>query len=115
MNLASTLRGVIGRFIGRKPTAFTDADAASIGAGAHFANPANWTDTPASSWVRSLAYYYDISKGGSRGTLRVRYKSGAVCEYGDVPLATWTGFLTAASKGKFVHAHLFDKPYTLVS
>jgi KTSC domain len=40
------------------------------------------------------------------GTLFVRFVSGSVYQYDDVPLSVWTGLLTAGSKGKYHHRHI---------
>lgn len=67
-----------------------------------------------SSWVDS--YMYDS------GTLYVRFKnyttngaySIATAQYDNISFDLWLDFLQAPSKGKFVHAHLIDKPYKLL-
>lgn len=60
-----------------------------------------------SSWVD--AYLYE------GGTLFVRFKGGTLVRYDDVPFDLWFEFLQATSKGRFVHDHLINRPYTVVS
>lgn len=47
-----------------------------------------------SSWLDS--YFWDS------GDLYIKYKSGVICHYEDVPFEMWQGLLNASSKGKYV-------------
>lgn len=68
--------------------------------------------TVSSSWLDAV--HYDA------GDLYVRFKdkNGAhtvTCHYENVPLETWTGLLTAPSKGEFFHASgLINHPYKVI-
>jgi hypothetical protein len=53
-----------------------------------------------SSVVRSWNYDYDVE------TLTVRFKSGAVYEYYDVPEGTYYSFVQADSLGEFLNSDI---------
>jgi hypothetical protein len=77
-----------------------------------------------SSWVHSVAWVPRSSRlvgSESLGTLYVRYKDKGgsvtvtVAYARPVPLTFYASFLAARSKGKFVHAFLYDADYDTVS
>lgn len=70
------------------------------------AAPPDWIPMP-SSWLREA--YYD------NGNLFVRFKSGVVCQYAEIPGDVWNGLLDAGSKGKFFHQHIKGRSYTVVA
>lgn len=43
--------------------------------------------------------------------LRIKFKSGAVYEYWDVPEAVWEGLKNAESKGKYFYSAIRNGPY----
>lgn len=59
-----------------------------------------------SSYVRRAAY--------EGGTLLVQFRDGQTCQYEDIAFDLWMEFMAAPSKGKWVHANLFSRPYALV-
>lgn len=67
-----------------------------------------------SSWV------LEISMPGPH-TIRVTYHEKnqpiptVTCDYAGVGVVLFRAFEAAASKGKFVHQHLFRRPYTIGS
>jgi len=116
MSVLSWLRRALGRAAvpapGRQPPAGEEA--------AHFAEPSAWVPV-SSSWVHSIAYHGGPAEAtGVSGRLRVRFKdkrSGVVraeVEYHGIPRILYAGFLGASSKGKFVHAHLFGRAYSVI-
>lgn len=54
-------------------------------------------ESVSSSNVAAVAYQIDFRR------LWVRFVSGAVYAYEDVPEAVWEGFLSASSKGRYVY------------
>jgi hypothetical protein len=53
-----------------------------------------------SSNIRSVGY------GPASGTLEVEFHSGGTYQYSGVPEAIYQGFMRAASKGSYFHAHI---------
>lgn len=68
-----------------------------------------------SSWVHSYGYdrereqlYVSYQQQAGRGVMIT------TCRYDGVPLALWQAFQAAPSKGRFVHAHVYNLPYVIV-
>jgi hypothetical protein len=63
-----------------------------------------------SSWVHS--YFWE------GGTLFVYFKSKkgrtVLVQYENIPVEQWLSFLNAPSKGRWVHANLMGKAYSIV-
>lgn len=67
-----------------------------------------------SDWISFTSSYV---KAGfyDNGNLFLRFKSGVVCQYAEVPGDVWNGLLDASSKGKFFHKHIKGRSYTVVA
>lgn len=59
-----------------------------------------------SSWVQAIKYDREEKE------LSVQFRD-ATCVYPNTSIQTAQGMFRAASMGKYVHAHLYDKPYFL--
>ena len=46
------------------------------------------------------------SVGYENGTLHVRFHSGGLYEYNNVPVSLYNGLMSAASRGQYFHAHI---------
>jgi hypothetical protein len=77
----------------------------------YLADLGNWTDVTSSN-VKSVAYYFDVSRPGGGGVLAVRFlKTDRLYCYDDIPLTFYVAFLASDSKGKFVWEYLRDTRY----
>lgn len=55
-----------------------------------------------SSFIEETSYDHDTS------TLEISFSNGRTFQYAKFPRATYTSFITSASKGKFFHARIKD-------
>lgn len=62
---------------------------------------------------RGPSYLVDGISYDGNGKLDVTYRDGAVCEYDDIPPEKVKEFVNSDSKGRWVHANLWSKPYAL--
>lgn len=46
------------------------------------------------------------SVGYENGTLYIRFHSGGLYSYSDVPASVYQGLMSAPSKGRYFHAHI---------
>lgn len=68
----------------------------------------DWTETPSSSNVHSVAYDKDTE------TLAVRFLNGGLYSYAGVGLEVFTGLVHAASVGRYLNTVIKGvNPYTL--
>jgi len=80
----------------------------------HHVSAKDWADTGVwvnvkSSWVQGIMYNAEEKE------LNVEFKSGIVCQYPNIQSATARGMFNASSLGKYVHRHLYDKPYVIAT
>lgn len=68
-----------------------------------------WADTipsnPAKPWVEAIRYLKDERK------LQVRFSSGKICTYKNIPIATAMRMFSCNSPGQFVHQELAPMGY----
>ncbi len=67
----------------------------------------NWT-TVSSSWVLAIAYEDTTQE------LYVRFRPATTCVYAGISQAQAQSFMTAPSKGKWVHRNLYGRGYRIV-
>lgn len=46
------------------------------------------------------------SVGYDRGTMHIRFNSGSLYAYYNVPSSVYNGLMSASSKGRYFHAHI---------
>lgn len=46
------------------------------------------------------------SVGYENGTLHIRFHSGGLYSYSNVPVAIYQGLMSASSKGRYFHSHI---------
>jgi hypothetical protein len=66
-----------------------------------------------SSWVQGFRFF-PSREDEKVGTLYVSFHSGAICAYDNVGADLYDEMFAAASKGRFVHAVLYRRPYRLI-
>lgn len=69
----------------------------------------DWISVPG-SFVR--AFLFEEKESGF-GDLYVEYIKGAVCIYKNISVDLVIGLYEASSKGKYIHSHIYNLPYTL--
>lgn len=62
-----------------------------------------WVDVSRSSWLGEALYEPEGR------IMRLRTKAGIEYEFQDVAPGTWEGFISAASRGRFVHNVMFPQ------
>lgn len=74
---------------------------------AHSWNPETHPEGIGSSYL-----VQDINYDPNTQNLDVTYRDGFTARYDDMPLSMVKDFVSADSKGRWAHKHLFNRPYT---